>query len=256
MPTGGSTEAGFGTGIWVSSYADRGRRGFCSPTGVRSTTLRQTLIAGCIVGVLGSELGCSGGKIASPAADSEFSSHAPDAGRQLEDGSSSPQPEEDARVVDGEVAPPPDATQDMDSSVPETGLDPFGVRMLRSTKASGQTWFAAWQGNARTLNPGEYDPIDDTFRMRGGGHTLTIPGDGTAHATGTTQRYYIQDPAGVKRWGRHRVHLLRDAHLRTERAVLRGLHHRDSHGRRAHERPPLAPASAAHMRWRFTTTAA
>jgi hypothetical protein len=201
MPTGGSTEAGFGTGIWVSSYADRGRRGFCSPTGVRSTTLRQTLIAGCIVGVLGSELGCSGGKIASPAADSEFSSHAPDAGRQLEDGSSSPQPEEDARVVDGEVAPPPDATQDMDSSVPETGLDPFGVRMLRSTKASGQTWFAAWQGNARTLNPGEYDPIDDTFRMRGGGHTLTIPGDGTAHATGTTQRYYIQDPAGVKRWG-------------------------------------------------------
>ncbi|MEQ8458028.1 MAG: S-layer homology domain-containing protein [Sandaracinaceae bacterium] len=72
--------------------------------------------------------------------------------------------------------------------------DSFGVRMLYPT--SGRTWTADFT-RARTLEPG--DSVGDLWN-RGNG-TLRIVGDGTAIASGNTQRHYIGDRSERRQWG-------------------------------------------------------
>lgn len=76
--------------------------------------------------------------------------------------------------------------------------DPFGVRMIHATRSGGRTWFSRWT-SARTLAPGQTDPRDPELQNRGTG-TFAIAADGTATASGTTNRHYIWDPSSAKKW--------------------------------------------------------
>ena len=95
-----------------------------------------------------------------------------------------------------ELTAPAPATEALTSP---PGRDRFGIRTIYPT--NGREWYAKWDSRSRTLSSGQQDPYDAEFHNRGSGNTFRIHGDGTATSSGGTQRHYIRDPSGRKKWG-------------------------------------------------------
>lgn len=90
--------------------------------------------------------------------------------------------------------PPPTGT----GSPKEVPHDDFGTLNLYPSAPNGRKWAARWHEHPRTLKVGQVDPYDPEFQLRGSGHTLELPGDGTARSSGWLIRFYIGRPD--KKW--------------------------------------------------------
>ncbi len=104
-----------------------------------------------------------------------------------------------------ESAPPPQDTEPPKIPRPPDGGPPpaddhddFGTRNLYPSAPQGRKWAARWNEPPRTLKVWQVDPYDPEFQLRGSGHTLEIPGDGTARSSGALIRFYIGTPD--KKW--------------------------------------------------------
>jgi hypothetical protein len=107
------------------------------------------------------------------------------------------------RVYGGSVAPtPPPAPvpAPAPAPAPSAAVDAFGTKNIYPTVAGGREWRVKWTGSPRVLRAGQVDPLDPEFVMKGSSHTLEIKGDGTARSSGSVIRFYVGDPAKVKRW--------------------------------------------------------